>query len=249
VEVANLAFFLAGASTRLGKRSPEKYLPEVDASRLRTQSVPTTPELWYPDRFEQFLLQRRQSLADGINRLLASLSNDPSLWPTNDVQVLETRVDAIEHGMRELIADRLEKEWGEKAWAQCVPKDMQKHITDRLEHRLQAHPYEKGQHDSLEARLRFCQFSDYPRIFRGSWALFEDVFGKVANQAIFDQHIRAVTTARNGLKHNNELNRSELASAEAGLVWFEECLHRFELTRATSDDAEDQEEAIVTEMG
>lgn len=234
-QVANLAILPIGSVAKIGRQAPEKYLAAIDDSRLQAQYIPTTSSLWTIEQFEQFLLQRRILLADAINKLLISLSGDPSLWPTTDKAIMETRVDAIEHGLRDLINERLVEARGEHAWDQCVPKEAQNNIRGRVEQRLQTRPHEAGQYDSLEARLRFSQFSDYPKVVKANWTLFEDVFGKQSAQVVFDQHIRAVTTARNAFKHNNELTRSDLASAEAGLLWIEERLHFYAMLN-TDDD-------------
>jgi hypothetical protein len=202
--VANFVFVTTSASSRIGNRPPEKYLPELDAGRLRAQHVPL----------------------------------DPTLWSTSDKQVMESRVDALEHQLRLLISDRLVEARGDLAWEQCVPKDVQNSIRGRIDQRLQSRPHEAGQYDALEAKFRFAQFSDYPKVVRTNWAFFEDIFGKPSAQPLFDQHTKAVTTARNAFKHNNELSRSDLASAEAGLIWFEERMQVYQLLQVAEDDTE-----------
>ncbi|NTV62833.1 MAG: DUF262 domain-containing protein [Oscillochloris sp.] len=242
-QVANLVFITNSAAARAGHRAPEKYLPELDAGRLRTQHVPLDPALWSIDSFEQFLVQRRTLLAEAINKLLILLTEDPALWPTSDKQIMESRVDALEHQFRDLINDRLSEDRGEQAWEQRVPKDVQNAIRGRIEQRLQSRPQEAGQYETLESRLRFCQFSDYPKMVRVNWSLFEDIFGKPSAQPLFEQHAKAVITARNAFKHNNELSRSDLASAEAGLIWLEERMQVYQLLQNNEDIEEDTEAA------
>lgn len=238
--VANFMFVTTSASSRIGNRPPEKYLPELDAGRLRAQHIPLDPALWTTDAFEQFLHQRRTLIAEAINKLFISLTEDPALWPTSDKQIMESRVDALEHQMRVLISDRLVEARGDAAWDQCVPKDVQNSIRGRIDQRLQSRPHEAGQYDELESRLRFAQFSDYPKIVRTNWGFFEDIFGKPSAQPLFDQHTKAVITARNAFKHNNELSRSDLASAEAGLIWFEERMQVYQLLQVAEGDADSE---------
>jgi hypothetical protein len=85
----------------------------------------------------------------------------------------------------------------------------------------QEHPFQSQEFEGLGKKLEFCQFSDYIKIIRPNWLLFKDAFGNV--DILSKQH-QEVTDARNALKHSREISRSKLASAEAGLLWFEDCL-------------------------
>ena len=218
-QVANLAFLSRRANTRISTKSPNEYLPDIAPQRLKAQSVPMDPNLWTLDRFQDFLLRRRESLAESINSLLNSLSEEPSLWPIGEAQTLKARIGVIEHDIRELAAARLLESHGDSAWAAVVPKDIRHSVERRLENRQAGHPYE-GDLQTLFAKLELCQFSDYSKIVKATWNLFEDVFGNLEE---FDRHFQAVTQARNALAHNREMNRVERASAEAGMMWLEDC--------------------------
>ncbi|HYF61371.1 MAG TPA: DUF262 domain-containing protein, partial [Herpetosiphonaceae bacterium] len=71
-QVANLAFLSKQANTRISSRPPSEYLLQIESARLRAQSVPIDPAHWA--NFEDFVLARRTLLADGINKLLQSLT-------------------------------------------------------------------------------------------------------------------------------------------------------------------------------
>lgn len=235
-QVANLAFLSQRANARIRSRPPAEYLPEIDALRLKAQYVPLDSACWTLERFEDFLLQRRIMLADAINQLLLSLTEEQKLWPESDIQLMEMRIDAIERQLRELIASRLLELRGEHAWDYCVPPDIRNSINHRIEQHLHDSPFEVGKYDSLSAKLELCQFSDYTKIMKSNWTTFQDVFG---NEPRFEQHHKAVTEARNALKHNRELSRSDRASAEAGLVWLEDCLRALETAEAEEELEED----------
>lgn len=234
-QVANLAFLSKRANSEITNSPPSAYLPSIEQQRLKAQYVPLDMSLWTLDRFEGFLLQRRTMLADAINQLLQSLSDKPALWSISGAATLETRIDAIEHALRDVIDARLTEAWGDSAWERCAPKPVQATVHDRIKQRVQTHPFEAGTYDSLAAKLALAQFSDYPKIIKANWSLFEEVFGK---ETVLDQHLRAVTDARNAFKHNREQNPTELALAEAGLLWLEDCL-RF--LRASDDTSVDDE--------
>ena len=219
-QVANLAFLSKRANSKIRSLSPGQYLLDIDPSRLRAQYVPNKPEIWELDRFEEFALERRTLLADAINHLLQSLSEKPSLWVVSDLQMLDTRVNIIERQLRELIARRLFDARADEAW-DLIPTELKNTIQGRIDKQVRELPFEAQGFETLEKRLEKCQFSDYLKIIRSNWFLFKDDFG---DGEILSRHHQEITDVRNALKHNQEINRSKLASGEAGLLWLEECL-------------------------
>lgn len=242
-QVANLAFLSRRANLKIGAQSPSDYLTSIEEARLRGQHVPLAPKLWTLDQFEEFVLQRRQMLADGINRLLLSLSDNPALYPQSDVELLEARIEALEHELRELVAARLIEARGDGALEHCVPSDIRKGILSRLKLRLGKNPFEADDFATLSELLQFCQFSDYAKIMRVNWALFSDVFGEGKS---FEQHIAAVTTARNAFAHNSPISKADLLSAEAGLIWVEDCMAKIQ--QDDVDEPEEEEEEVEPEV-
>lgn len=220
-QVANLAFLSKRANVRISSKVPNEYLPEIDPLRLKSQLVPMDSDLWTLDRFQDFVLKRREALAAAINSLLSSLTEEPSLWPVGEAQTFKARIDVLEHDIRELTAIRMVESHGESAWATAVPKDVRRSVESRFESRRASHPYEADQ-QTISAKLELCQFSDYSKIVSSSWDLFRDVFGNVEE---FQRHFYSVTQARNALAHNREMNRVERASAEAGMMWLEDCFN------------------------
>ena len=82
--IANRAFLSGPTNLSLGNRSPEDYLPEVEArypGALESQFIPMDSQLWKLDRFSDFLSARRELLANGINRMFNTLTGDDE--PTN----------------------------------------------------------------------------------------------------------------------------------------------------------------------
>jgi len=74
-ELANIAFLGQKANRRIRSRPPSEYLPDVakhDRARLEAQLVPMDTALWEIERFEEFLVARRQILADAMNNILES---------------------------------------------------------------------------------------------------------------------------------------------------------------------------------
>lgn len=242
-QVANLAFISGKANGAVSARPPSEYLPKLEESRLRAQHVPLDVTLWTLERFDAFAERRRQMLADALNKLISSLTDKPSLVPQSDIDLLESRIEALEHGLRDLVADRLTEARSEGALEHCVPKNTRNGILSRLKQRLGKNPFEREEFSTLGELLGFCQFSDYARIMRENWQLFSDIFGEGAS---FDQHIAAVTSARNAFAHNNPIGKADLLSAEAGLIWVEECLRTLEQSQA--EELEDEGEEAEAEV-
>lgn len=73
-EIANLAFLAARPNKKISSRPPEEYLAEIAAKqpeRLRAQSIPMDPDLWRIERFQDFLVVRREALAKAVSDLIA----------------------------------------------------------------------------------------------------------------------------------------------------------------------------------
>jgi hypothetical protein len=235
-QVANLAFLSRGANNRIGDREPSEYLTSVDSQRLTAQLVPLNSDLWTLEHFEDFVQERRTMLADAINNLLVSLTGEASIWVVSDAEALETRVNAVEEQIRELIAARLTAAQGDYAWEHLVPSDIRDTVRSRVEQSAKKNPFEQDRYTNLNVKLEQCQFSDYAKIIMANWSLFQDVFG---TQQRFDQHIRAVTDARNALKHRRSFPRYERALAEGGLLWLEEAIQAAVLRDAAEDDEDE----------
>lgn len=234
-QVANLIFLATPVDKNISKRPPSANLSNVDEQRLKAQYMPLQRELWELDQFEECMLQRRTMLASAINQFLFSLSEDKHIWVSTSVDKLEIRIDALEHQLRKLIARRLTEARGEIAWDQLVPKDIRNGVQTRIKKREESNPYEAGQHETFDTRLKFCLFSDLKRILKENWLHFQDDFGK--DPAPFEQYSSSVINARNSIKHGNDLSNVDLASAEAGLLWLEECLHKAEVEEASEDES------------
>lgn len=79
-EIANRAFLANTPLASLSGKAPMDYLPSVEEKYpgiLSAQSIPMDPRLWHLDRYEEFLHQRRNLLASGINDLLNNLISLP----------------------------------------------------------------------------------------------------------------------------------------------------------------------------
>ena len=222
-QVANLVFLSAPISKSTANSPPAHYLPAIEEQRLRAHYLPLQRGLWELDQFEECMRQRRILLADAINQLLQSLSGEKSLASHGPVEMMEARVSDIEQQLRRLVEHRLSEARGESAWKQLVPNDIRTEVQKRIAQQEASKPYETGQYQTLAAKLMFCQFSDYFKIIqvKTNWPFFDDVFG---TEKAFEKYGGMAIDARNALKHGRDLSHVDMAAAEAGLSWLEECL-------------------------
>ncbi|HEX9989553.1 MAG TPA: DUF262 domain-containing protein [Chloroflexia bacterium] len=78
-EIANRAFLTSDSNITLSNTEPTKYLAEIEKNypgALAKQFIPTNPELWALDRYEDFLAERRRLIANAINERMAALISD-----------------------------------------------------------------------------------------------------------------------------------------------------------------------------
>ena len=77
-EIANRAFITRDTNYSINDRSPSEYLPIVKSEypeALVKQFIPDTPEIWEAEKFDDFLLSRRNWIAKEINDFLLRLKN------------------------------------------------------------------------------------------------------------------------------------------------------------------------------
>lgn len=77
-DICNMAFIGGGTNRKISDKEPSDYLPEIvaklGASALDTQSIPTDPQFWQVNRYDEFLAQRRERVAARLNDFLGHSS-------------------------------------------------------------------------------------------------------------------------------------------------------------------------------
>ncbi|MFV8230240.1 GmrSD restriction endonuclease domain-containing protein [Mycolicibacterium fortuitum] len=110
--LANFCFLTQDTNLKIGRRDPAEYLPEVQARHpgvLESQWIPTDPDLWRVERYQDFLAARRELLAGSAQSFLDSLRNPEG--PHDDVALERLQVadevidDPRGEQVRELIAE------------------------------------------------------------------------------------------------------------------------------------------------
>ncbi len=236
-QVANLVFLTDPLSRSAANRPPAGYLPLIDQQRLNEQYIPLQTNLWEIDQFEDFVRHRREMLASAINQFLSSLTEDKQVWATAPAGILEKRISALEIQLRKIVAQRLTEARGDSAWDNLVSPGIRKSVASHIAKQETSQPFTKGHHESLQAKLGFCLYSNLFSIISDNMTLFEDIFGTGPN---LDTHQKFVITARNKFAHRNQTADVDLAAAEASLLWFEQCLNHVDI-----EDEADETVAVV----
>jgi hypothetical protein len=74
-DIANLTFLSQTKNAEIGDDPPWQYLPNQTTREMRkAHFIPQDSGLWKPEKFIDFLEERRKLLAKGMNSLLKSLS-------------------------------------------------------------------------------------------------------------------------------------------------------------------------------
>ena len=68
-----MAFLEKVSNIKKSDKTPDQYFSGIPEEDLIAQNITTDPSLWTLDRYEDFLKDRRQKIADGINNLMNSL--------------------------------------------------------------------------------------------------------------------------------------------------------------------------------
>jgi hypothetical protein len=75
-DIANLAFIGGRANRRISDKPPASYIPELIATdgdqAFTSQCIPTDPPLLTPDRYRDFLAERRRLIAERLNAFLSA---------------------------------------------------------------------------------------------------------------------------------------------------------------------------------
>ena len=81
--LANFCFLTRECNLAISNRDPEKYFPEMETANpgvLRSQWIPTDPELWKVKNYRAFLEARKALLSDALNEALEGLLHGDLRW-------------------------------------------------------------------------------------------------------------------------------------------------------------------------
>jgi hypothetical protein len=97
--LANFCFLTKETNLDISDRLPEDYFPKVEEAHpgaLASQWIPMDPELWQISRYKDFLVARRELLAQEANTFLRSLLHGDTVWLERGAPAVQVRAET--HG-------------------------------------------------------------------------------------------------------------------------------------------------------
>ena len=113
----------------------------------RTQCVPTDPQLLEPERYDAFLIARREMIAERLNEYLGTTGHLETARPRDPhLTALDERIENVEMQLRALISDRVDD-------LARLPRSILDHITGRREDERRRNPGSAGSDAGRAARI------------------------------------------------------------------------------------------------
>lgn len=167
-----------------------------------------------PGDFETFIAERQRTIRDAIEDLLIK---DRLALPPN-LRALDSRIETVELGIRDVIAGTLEGTW------ERVPPHVAQKVQERVQREQRKDPsYDTDRYASLAGRLEFFDLRELQDTItnRSLWNAFEPRFqNKDALVAKFGQ----LADLRNAVRHSRGANEVMTKEGEAAIIWFERML-------------------------
>ena len=177
-DIANLAFIAGKTNQKISNKPPTAYLTAlrdaIGPATFMTQCIPVEDELLDAANYDQFLVRRRELIADRLNAFLGTdtrgrvdLDRDPGLAD------LDKRVERVELELRTLVGDQLA---GDRA---LLPIHVAQRIDDRVAGEARKNPaIADAHHETLERRLEYCDLRDLQDVITAKllWPTFEARF-------------------------------------------------------------------------
>jgi len=235
-EIANIAFITQQSNLEILAKDPNSYLPEIDATQLRKQFVPTDEKLYSIDNYEQFLEARRELLCKGINKFLSKYFNDSNQnGIPDDLEHYDDKIEQIELAMRDLISEKLVNAAELDAYHELVPDHIKVKVEGKVNSWISKNPGEdKAQFSSLRRMLDFLDLQEYFDLVSSkiNWSLFEESFG---SKGILQHRFAQLGELRNSIRHSRGATEVAIKDGEAAISWFNSIL------RSSSIDVQTQE--------
>ena len=218
-DIANLAFISGATNRRLRDKPPATYLATVPAVEReafhRTQCVPTDPQLLEPERYDAFLIARREMIAERLNEYLGTTGHLETARPRDPhLTALDERIENVEMQLRALISDRVDD-------LARLPRSILDHITGRREDERRRNPGSAGSDEG--ELLAFCDLRELQDILmsRECWPLWDATFGTRDRLQIRFTQLAAL---RNAIRHSRPVDDVTKKDGEAALLWFASAL-------------------------
>lgn len=123
--VANFTFLTQETNLQISKRPPAEYIPQFDAVNpglVATHWIPMDPDLWKIENYLDFLVARRELLAQAANELLDKLLAGAMPEPVSEVSVADRRGRTVLGGVEDEEEEQLLRDCNAWVVGQGLPE-------------------------------------------------------------------------------------------------------------------------------
>lgn len=249
----NCALITGSTNRNIGRKDPLVYLKErykwtdedVVNKRLNSHLIPIkelanggyeklSKEIAVEkikSDFTLFIETRAKLVLSAIDTLTSGkhisveslLQNNPEL--PQAIKDLNSEVEQIEIQLRDLINEKLTK-ISHNPYHEFVSEKTRQSTEYKIGSHLKKFPGEKtDNYQSFRKKLNFFTLGEYRELIikKATWQQFEDIFKSKPN---VEQRFNQLSTLRNQLAHNNELNDIMIKDGEAAIFWFKSVLQQ-----------------------
>jgi hypothetical protein len=224
-EISNMSFITQQSNIEILDKDPALYLPEIPTEQLRKQFVPTDPQYYTIERYEEFLEERRKLLCNGLNKFLDKYYINPekSAIP-EDLTNYNDDIETIEFALRDLIDQKLNEAAEEDPYIEFISQNIREKVDGRLLNWLMKNPGEDStQFKSIRRKLDFFDLQEYKDIIvsKPVWQVFESNFG---SKSVLENRFNQLAELRNSIRHSRDITEATLKDGEAAISWFNSVL-------------------------
>jgi hypothetical protein len=224
-EISNMSFITQQSNMDILDKDPALYLPEIPKEQLRKQFVPTDPQYYTIERYEEFLEERRKLLCNGLNKFLDKYYVNPekSAIP-EDLTSYNNDIETIEFALRDLIDQKLNEAAEEDPYIEFISQHIREKVDGRLLNWLMKNPGEDStQFKNIRRKLDFFDLQEYKDIIVSKlvWQVFESNFG---SKSILENRFNQLAELRNSIRHSRDITEATLKDGEAAIAWFNSVL-------------------------
>jgi hypothetical protein len=224
-EISNMSFITQQSNMDILDKDPALYLPEIPVEQLRKQFVPTDPQYYTIERYEEFLEERRKLLCAGLNKFLDKYYINPekSAIP-EDLSNYNDDIETIEFALRDLIDQKLNEAAEEDPYIEFISQHIREKVDGRLLNWLMKNPGEDStQFKNIRRKLDFFDLQEYKDIIvsKPVWQVFESNFG---SKSVLENRFNQLAELRNSIRHSRDITEATLKDGEAAISWFNSVL-------------------------
>jgi hypothetical protein len=202
---------------------PSEYIPKlqekIGAAPFIVQCIPLESDLLNADHYNEFLIRRRELIAERINSFLGTEGlGQPDTERDPRRRELDQRVERVELRLRSLIDQVLTGD------EKLVPSHIAARVNERIAAAVRRNPAVPNRDvESLAGRLQYFDLRELQDLIvtPALWPNFEATFG---SKQVLETRCGQMAELRNVVRHTRTLDEVTRKDGEAALTWFTQVL-------------------------